>query len=681
MHICSRSLSFVRQYWNYALTRWKVARLRLSNLLADDIFLQMGLGENVMQKVCSPSLLQFLEKLNLSVFKGVNLQGASSANPLLLENNEGHSHGVLHGATKRKHSSGKKDSLSIKAWHYDFVHEHVFNPHRFSAFIHPASYPGGYDIKVPWELSRGHQLVRLGQLYRISGNKEHALQAVLLMKDWIHHNPYGFGVNWVSTMDVAIRAVNWLVAYDLIHDSRLIDEQFYREFLKMMQFHGWHIRHHLEGGPHNPASNNHYIANLIGLIWLGMKLPGLRYSKSWLDFALPELWREVLRQTGTDGVDFEASIPYHRFVTEMVLLTIWLCRNHELNVPQRVMDRVEKMLSFLHAARRPDGYLPLLGDHDDGCLLRLAAYQEPQRACRDPEGLLHIGSFLFDRPEWRSRSEEGRLDACWLGLDPMDEPLAHQAGVQSGASYPEAGFYIMRGDDHFILIDAGSNGRNGIGGHGHNDLFSFELFASGQEWIIDPGCGSYTGNYEVRNRLRSSRSHNLVVVDGEELHPFDETNLWRLPDAGSVTLHSWEHGASMAHFEAEHDCYHRLKDPVTSRRSIRCDFSPFTLFVEDSFESKGPHSYTSYLHIPEGLECSLDSPRRLRLQASTGLEMRIDFDVESEIEAASLRLEEGILSPAYGVWLDVPVIAFHWKATGCTFLKTSFSITNFKGSN
>ncbi|MDI7275928.1 MAG: hypothetical protein QME94_08105, partial [Anaerolineae bacterium] len=55
-------------------------------------------------------------------------------------------------------------------WHRDFASGHRWPERSYYRRIRPAPYPGGYDIKVPWELSRGHHLVRLGQAYWLTGD-------------------------------------------------------------------------------------------------------------------------------------------------------------------------------------------------------------------------------------------------------------------------------------------------------------------------------------------------------------------------------------------------------------------------------------------------------------------------------------------------------------------------------
>ena len=66
------------------------------------------------------------------------------------------------------------------------------------------------------------------------------------------------------------------------------------------------------------------------------------------------------------------------------------------------------------------------------------------------------------------------------------------------------------------------------GGHTHNDELSFELHVGGQDFIVDPGTYTYTGDYRFRNSFRSSYSHNTVVVDKKEINNFSEREIFKL---------------------------------------------------------------------------------------------------------------------------------------------------------
>jgi len=63
-------------------------------------------------------------------------------------------------------------------------------------------------------------------------------------------------------------------------------------------------------------------------------------------------------------------------------------------------------------------------------------------------------------------------------------------------------------------MDVGEFGKKGSGGHGHNDLMSFEVSLSGVPLVVDPGCPVYSGDPQTRNLFRSTAYHNGLKVDG-----------------------------------------------------------------------------------------------------------------------------------------------------------------------
>ena len=95
------------------------------------------------------------------------------------------------------------------------------------------------------------------------------------------------GVNWVCTMDVAIRAANWLIAYDLFFSSGAkFDAPFNRLFTRSIYEHGQHIVNNLEWS--TTARTNHYLANIVGLIFISCYLSNTPETSIWLAFSIQE---------------------------------------------------------------------------------------------------------------------------------------------------------------------------------------------------------------------------------------------------------------------------------------------------------------------------------------------------------------------------------------------------------
>ena len=64
------------------------------------------------------------------------------------------------------------------------------------------------DAKVPWELSRGHQMLTLARAACLFEDHRYADELERQLDSWLQDNPPGVGINWVNAMEVALRAVN-----------------------------------------------------------------------------------------------------------------------------------------------------------------------------------------------------------------------------------------------------------------------------------------------------------------------------------------------------------------------------------------------------------------------------------------------------------------------------------------
>ena len=85
------------------------------------------------------------------------------------------------------------------------------------------------DVKVPWELSRFHHLPTFGQAYLLTDDLKYALEFKNQIEDWIKKNPIEMSVNWTCTMDVAIRACNWIIGYYFLKNCPKINKEFWNK--------------------------------------------------------------------------------------------------------------------------------------------------------------------------------------------------------------------------------------------------------------------------------------------------------------------------------------------------------------------------------------------------------------------------------------------------------------------
>ncbi len=535
-------------------------------------------------------------------------------------------------------------------WHTDFKSKYRWNPRQFYSDIRPAPHPGGYDIKIPWELSRCQHFAWLGQAYWLTGNEKYAQEFVTEVLDWIAHNPPLVGVNWNCTMDVAIRTVNWLWGYAFFQNSPAITDNFRLQFFKSLLLHGRHIIRNLEWS--ESLTSNHYLTNIVGLVYLGILLPELKEPRQWREFSLNELEKEMFKQVYQDGVDFEGSTSYHRLVTELFLSATLLAQLNGHKFSNTYMQRLEKMIEFIMALSRPDGCSPLIGDNDNGRLHRLKIWEHPEREWSDFRYLLAIGALMFERDDFTQAACDQWEEAIWMfgekafrARQETYSPRKQSLPLPSQA-FPNTGIYILRHNDFHLTVDAGGNGQNGNGGHAHNDTLSFELYMNDQAWIVDPGTSTYTANYFDRNLSRSTGMHNTIVIDRREHNQYAPDQLFRMENDVTPLILQWKtepHHLKLAACFSYSD-FDSSIGAVDIQRFFHYDIIDMSLTIQDTIKGQGSHLAEWYFHMAPRVEIHpLDYSTLRLMKGDANLILSIYSDIPLNLE-----IDTSWISPGYG---------------------------------
>ncbi len=505
------------------------------------------------------------------------------------------------------------------------------------------------DVKMPWELSRCYHWVTLGRAYSLTRDHAYARELVAQLESWLDANPWPYGINWGRAMEVAVRAVNWLWAMELFKDAPELHDEARLRLIKALVQHARHIYANLEFSHNN---GNHYLSNGVGLLFLGIMLPEAEEAETWRDKGLEILWGEIERQVHPDGVDFEKGIGYQGLVLEFWYSGARLCELNGLLVPALARERLERMFDFMLAYTRPDGTFPQIGDNDDG---RLAGLDDEPVGSHQRH--LAVGGVMFDRPDLLAAAGDAVETAVWL-YGPEVLTARRRVPRLESQAFPEGGFYVMRGDDAVTVVDAGEVGMNGIGGHGHNDVLSFDLWAAGAPLIVDPGTYVYSADPPVRQMLRSTAGHNSVAVDGEEIARMgSERWLWRIENDALPTVHAWESDADHDLLDAEHSGYARLPNPVVHRRQIRFDKRRRLWIVTDLLEGEGEHDLQWAFHL--GAEEVEHQGLAVRLRAPRGDLWIVPLTTPLSLDLA---MERGWVSRGYGLREPAPVLRYAGRA-------------------
>ena len=601
----------------------------------------------------------FIHPRNRSIILGSLQQYYPKATPAVLEEADmigKHKIGVL--------GFGRVDVGRDIAWECDFDSGKRWSP-KYSPLIRVGDINDHADIKVPWELSRFHHLIPMGKAYWFTGNERYVREIVRQIENWIERNPVGFGIHWTCAMEAAIRVVNWIWAYAFIRDAKIINEVIRRRFLRSILTHGKFIFNNLENK--QDVINNHYLADLVGLIYIGTAFPQFQISSQWRDFALNEFFSQIKHQVLNDGVNFELSTGYHRLDLEMVISAVILGRATGYEIPLEIWQKIERMFEFVMYYTKPDGTVPQLGDDDDGRLHKLAVEQHSDgtEASKDHRYLLAVGAVLFNRNDFAWKAGKFWEEAFWLlgyeGLEKFHALLQKPCKLSlTSKLYENSGFYILRDDNLYMIVDCGRNGQGGEGGHNHNDTLGFELYAYDRTFVLDPGTYNYTGDIQWRNKFRSTNFHNVVAVDSKEINSFRTDECFRIRENAKVEVLQWVSDEEKDVLEAQHEGFCSLPGSPLHRRKIYFNKVDKFWLIEDAILGNGEHHCELFLHFPnlDVLSYGRGSKDTYIARSKESALLIHALDGDHLISNVS----QGWISPSYGVKKQAPVLIYEKRS-------------------
>jgi hypothetical protein len=509
------------------------------------------------------------------------------------------------------------------------------------------------DVKIPWEISRLQWLIPAGQAYRLTADEKYAIAARDIIEEWISANPYAWTINWSCTMEPALRILTWTwLFHQFGRSNSWRDVGFRGRFLSALYLHGRFVERHIEKSHIN---GNHLTADAAGMVFAGYFFGNLGDAPRWAAMGWKELSNEIERQVHPDGVDFEASIPYHRLVAELFLLPARFRQEKSLPVDASYANRLKAMATFVAAYSRPDWTTPAWGDADDGRAIPLGT-----TGLADHRYLIALIGLTFEDQTLIDMFSGPSDEIAWHFGSGASDQLAKDVTPQVfSRAFPDGGFYILADVDNHVFIDCGPIGLAGRGGHGHNDALSFEAWLGGTPLIVDPGSYCYTASFDERNAFRATASHNTPQIDGEEINRFySPTNLWNLHHDAKCECLSFETSTNADTFVGLHRGYERLAAPVTVVRTLQLDRTSGALTIYDEIKGRDSHEILLPLHLAANVTAGDLTTSSVVLTSDTRkfvLEWNGDHHWTCGIEPARV-------SPSYGV--ACPSQRLVWKRKG-----------------
>ncbi len=406
-------------------------------------------------------------------------------------------------------------------WHRDPI-THTELPRDFGKTLNYRDDEIAGNIKFIWELGRHQHLIPIAVAYATTGEQHYRDAVVKQIESWINDNPYGIGIHWCSSLEVALRLISWSLIHSLfmlrdgkdglfsaLNNTAQLGQSIFQQ--------AYFIRHFLSL---HSSANNHLIGELTGL-WVTCQVFDLgSKGRKWSSFSQFSLERESKLQVHSDGVNKEQAYYYHLWVLEYLLFawTVGTCT--ETPFSDDFIKRIIMMAGFLKDVTPDKGAPPSVGDADDGFVSRL----EPSWPLDPYRDLLQAVDATLDtnltppnpKAFWYRaicrNTSIGCTDLSWTRSYPV--------------RYPKGGYAVLGDKSAHIVFDAGSLGYLGIAAHGHADALSFTLAIDGIWWLVDPGTYAYHSKPEWRNYFKGTAAHNTVILNNENQSIIGGAFMW-----------------------------------------------------------------------------------------------------------------------------------------------------------
>jgi hypothetical protein len=363
-------------------------------------------------------------------------------------------------------------------------------------------------VKWVWEVNRHQHLVTLGKAFFLTGDERYAQEVCSQICHWVATNPPLIGVNWVSSLELAVRVISWLWAIHFIRQSKALDERIFHIVLQSIYEQTRFIETHLSAFT---SANNHLVGEAAGLASVGLVFPQLRRSRDWIQKGIRILTEEIEKQIYSDGVSAEQSVHYEMFSADFWIGVLVLAKKVQIEVPRVWYERLEKAGEFMMYLIDSGGNIPQIGDDDGGYAYWLCEIADFNKS----RSMLSTLSVVCEREDFKHYGKSFDEKSFWLlgmeGYRIYQGIGAENCSLES-RRFSQGGYYILRSEETVLVFDCGKLGYANHAGHGHADALSVTLSICGKPVLVDPGMPCYHENPRLRDAFRGTSAHNTIVV-------------------------------------------------------------------------------------------------------------------------------------------------------------------------
>jgi hypothetical protein len=456
------------------------------------------------------------------------------------------------------------------------------------------------NIKQVWEVSRLQHLTLLAAAWQLTRDDAYAERAAAQLRSWWAANPFLYGVNWTSGIELGVRLMNWAWIRRLLDEWPGARGLFEDNDLAVRQVR-WHQQYLAAFESRGSSANNHLIAEAAGQLAASCAFPWFPESPRWRRQSAALLEKSLRANTFPSGINRELASDYHGFVFELGLFAAVEAAAAGWPVSdgcwRLLCSMADCMAALVDARMRP----PRQGDSDEGRVVLLDAPEHNRWPA-----LLSLAAAAFGPLDWWPRVPPDLGSALTSALTGGIRAVAGRPRARP-SRFAGAGITILRTGSQaaaasppeiWCRCDAGPHGFLSIAAHAHADALSVEVRHGGVDILADPGTYCYHGEPEWRSYFRSTLGHNTAEIAGLDQSAQSGAFMW------ARQARTREIEASELSWTAEHDGYAVLSPPARHRRTVRLDPGTREIQITDVIDGPG-HDVRLAFHLGPGISAQL----------------------------------------------------------------------------
>lgn len=358
------------------------------------------------------------------------------------------------------------------------------------------------DIKNVWELSRFNWLGTLVIAYKITQNSTYLEKMNQWVQDWSEKNPKNTGPNWKCGQEASIRAINILIANEIVGSGQLND---------LNDLLGIHLD---RIGPTTfyakAQDNNHGLSEGIALYLLGHFLWEKTNKHKYLTLhkkGLRLIENRVDKLIMDDGTFSQYSIVYHRMVLDLLsLLELfrqrWGIECFSENFYKKCNLAIEWFSEMIDLGT---GNAPNMGANDGTYL-----FNYDQKDYRDFRPSLVLASSIFNLPI----DESIQVNHCLHTAFSLQSTFSKK-GKKPSKQYLEGGFTKLERDRGKAIIRLPKYKFRPP----HSDALHIDIWQDGVNWVRASGSFSYALSTNEQASFSGTKGHSTVQFDGKDQMP------------------------------------------------------------------------------------------------------------------------------------------------------------------